>query len=467
MSDHEYDIAVIGAGPGGYVCAIRAAQLGMKTALIDKREELGGTCLNVGCIPSKALLYSSEVYHSVAAHGSAHGIKSGKISPDVDSLMQEKDKAVKKLVGGVRQLTTQRGIEVYQGEASLAAEGRVQVKGKERDEELRAKHIVLATGSVPASLPTLPFDGERIVSSDEAIAFDEVPNKMIVVGGGAIGLELGSVWGRMGSDVQVFEYLDQIAPFCDQDIAKLLARSLKKQGVMCHTGAEVQEVETLKTKLKAKVKMKGETHTYDADKILVCVGRRPCTDQLNLEAVGLKTDGKGRIPVKNGFQTEVDGIYAIGDVIEGPMLAHKAEEEGVALAELLAGQAGHVHYEAIPNVIYTAPEVAVVGLRESEAQNKGHSVKTGKFPLAANGRAIASQATDGLVKVVADAETDRLLGVQIMSHHASEVISSAVTHLEYCGSAEDVARTITAHPTMGESLKEAAMAVHGRALHSL
>lgn len=464
MAENDYDVVVIGAGPGGYVCAMRCAQLGFNTALVDKRAELGGTCLNVGCIPSKALLHSTELYHALDKHGSTHGIKADKLSVDLDALMKHKEKVVSKLVGGVKQLVKGRKIEIIQGTASLAGDGKVSIDGKQT---LSAKHIVIATGSVPAEIKPLPLDGERIVNSDQAIAFEQVPGKLVVVGGGAIGLELGSVWARLGSEVTVVEFMDQIAPSCDPDIAKLLARALKKQGVLCETGTGVTGIEKLKTKLKVSAKKGDKDVTYDADKVLVAVGRRPYTQNLGLENVGIETNERGFIPVDAHFATSAKGIYAIGDVIPGPMLAHKAEDEGVALAEMLAGKAGHVNYQTIPNVIYTEPEVATVGIGEAQAKKKEIAVNVGKFPLAANGRAIAADATDGIAKVIACAKTDRILGVQILARNASELIGTAVTHMEYRGSAEDMARTVAAHPTLAEALKEAALAVDKRALHAL
>lgn len=467
MSENAYDLAVIGAGPGGYVCAMRAAQLGLKTALIDKRAELGGTCLNVGCIPSKALLHSTELYHELTQHGEAHGIKANKIDFDVSAMLANKDKVVKKLVGGVKQLVGARGITIIQGAATFAEAGKLTVKTAEGEQSVHAKNIVIATGSVPTEIPALPFDGKDIVSSDEAIAFDSVPKKLVVVGGGAIGLELGSVWARLGSEVTVIEFMPQIAPACDADIAKLLTRALKKQGIVCETGTGVTGVEKLKTKLKVFAQKGDKELTFDADKVLVAVGRKPFTQGLGLDKIALETDERGRIEVNKHFATKVSGVYAIGDVIAGPMLAHKAEDEGVALAEILAGKSGHVNYDAIPAVIYTNPEVASVGIGEDDAKKKGIEVNVGKFALAANGRAIASDATDGVAKVIADAKTDQILGVQIMSAAASEIIGSAVTHMEYRGSAEDIARTVTAHPTLSEALKEAALAVDKRALHAL
>ncbi len=468
MPENTFDLVVIGAGPGGYVCAIRASQLGLKTAIIDKRAELGGTCLNVGCIPSKALLHSSELYYDIAHHAADHGILIEGSRFDVATMMKNKDAVVAKLNSGVKHLITKRNITLFQGTATLKNSSTVAVLNTEGKEQIFiAKKIVIATGSVPSAIPSLPFDGVSIVSSDQAIAFTEIPKRLVVVGGGAIGLELGSVWGRLGSQVTVVEFLPQIAPSCDADIAKLLARALKKQGVTCETGTGVTGYKKTSDGLEVYAKQGDKELTFKADKILVAVGRRPFTESLGLENVGIKTDDKGRIPVDHHYKTSADNIYAIGDVIQGVMLAHKAEDEGVAVAEILAGKAGHVNYNTIPGVIYTYPEVATVGIGEDSAKKQGFSVNIGKFALAANGRAIASDATDGIAKVIACAKTDRILGVQIMASNASEIIGAAVTHMEYCGSSEDLARTVTAHPTLSEALKEAALAVEKRAIHAL
>ncbi len=466
MPDTDFDLLVLGAGPGGYVCALRAAQLGLKVGLVDKRPTLGGTCLNVGCIPSKALLHSTEVLVAARDHGEKHGI-AGKVEVDLGALMKNKDSVVSKLVGGVAQLCKGRKITVFQGTASFLESNKVKVSG-EKESEVSAKNIVIATGSKSVELPFLPFDGETVISSDEAIALEEVPEKMVVVGAGAIGLELGSVWRRMGAAVDVVEFLPRIAPNYDEEVSKLSERIFKKQGLKFHKSTRVTGIEkgeNGKVLLKAEGK-KGEV-TFEADKVLVSVGRAPVTDGLDLEKVGVRLDDGKRVEVDDRFSTGVEGIYAIGDVIRGPMLAHKAEEEGVALAEQLAGGVGHVNYGVIPNVIYTDPEIASVGLTAAEAEERGIEIKTGKFPLAANGRALATDATDGVMIVHADAKTDRLVGVQMVARNASEIIAAAVTHMEYGGSAEDVARTVHAHPTLSEAFKEAALAVDGRALHSM
>ncbi len=464
----NYDIAIIGSGPGGYVAAIKAAQLGFKTALVEKHKSLGGTCLNVGCIPSKALLHSTEMYHFAAQDAGSHGIDLTNLSINVGKLMEKKTKVVDQLCGGVAQLMKANKVTVHTGHGILKGDGKVEIHGKKEEVTIQAKHIIIATGSASVELPFLPFDGETVVSSTGAIAFDKVPEKMVVVGGGAIGLELGSVWARLGAHVDVIEFLPVIAPTFDKDVSKMAERVFKKQGMNFHLSTKVTGIkkEGGKHILTAENK-KGETIEFEADKVLVSVGRKPFTENLGLDAVGIETDDKGRIPVDAHFKTSADGIYAIGDVIEGPMLAHKAEEEGVACVERIAGEAGHVNYDVIPNVIYTEPEIASVGLTEAAAKEQGIEFKSGKFNLMANGRAIASDGTDGFVKVVADKETDRILGVQIISKGGSEMIASAVAHMEYGGSAEDLGRTVHAHPTMSESIKEAALAVDGNAIHSV
>lgn len=467
MSEKTYDLIVIGAGPGGYVAAIRGAQLGLKTALIDKEPKLGGTCLRVGCIPSKALLHSTEIYHFLKEKGADHGIKVAKQEVDVPTLMKRKDEVVDKLTGGVAMLTKKRGIDVFHGSGKLAGNGKVSVSADKGSEELSAKNILIATGSSVIELPFLPIDGDKVVTSDHAIAFDKVPKKLVVVGGGAIGLELGSVWARLGSEVTVVELLPQIAPTFDGDVSKLLQRLLKKEGLNFELGTKVTGIKTDKSKTFLTAEKNNKELSFEADKILCSVGRKPNTEGLGADDVGLKLDERGRVEVDDHFKTNLDGVFAIGDVIKGPMLAHKAEEEGVACVEMLAGKAGHVNYDVIPNVIYTEPEVASCGIGEDTAKEQGIEVNVGKFNIAANGRAIAVDATDGFVKMIADAKTDRLLGVQIIGHGASELIASAVSHMEYSGSAEDYARTVHAHPTISESMKEAAMAVSKTSIHQL
>ena len=459
----SFDLLVIGAGPGGYVCAFRAAQLGLKVALVDKRGTLGGTCLNVGCIPSKALLHLSEHYVFAQQHAADHGIKLGSVAIDLAALMKKKDAVVSKLVGGVAQLAKARKIAVHTGAASFVDKSTVEVKGEKETVQLSARNIVIATGSAPVELPFLKFDARTVVSSDDAIAFDSVPKKLVVVGGGAIGLELGSVWARLGADVTVVEFLPKIIATHDDDVVRAFTRLLQKQGLKIETGAKVLAFKN--GVLTAE--REGKTLEFPADKVLVAVGRRPYTDGLGLEKIGIELDDRKRIKVDDHLRTAVDGVWAIGDVIAGPMLAHKAEEDGVAVAEWIAGKAGHINWDLVPGVVYTDPEVASVGLGEDAAKAKGLDVKIGKFNFAANGRAIAADTTDGYVKIIADAKTDRILGAQILGHGAGELISEVVTHMEYGGSAEDLGRTIHAHPTMSEAIKEAGLAVSKSAIHAL
>ncbi len=462
-SSATYDVVILGAGPGGYVCAFRAAQLGLKVALVDKRATLGGTCLNVGCIPSKALLHSSEQFAFARHHAAAHGIKLGSVEVDVPAMLKKKDDVVTKLVGGVAQLAKARKITVVTGTASFAGKDTVTVKGEKETVSLTAKHIVIATGSAPVELPFMKFDGKTVVSSDEAIAFEAVPKKLVVVGGGAIGLELGSVWARLGADVTVVEFLPKIVATYDEDVVRNFTRILQKQGLKIETGAKVMGF----AKGVLTAERDGAKLEFPADKVLVAVGRRPYTDGLNLEAAGVELDEKKRIKVDGHLRTNVPGIWAVGDVVAGPMLAHKAEEDGVAVAEWIAGKAGHINWDLVPAIVYTEPEVASVGLGEDAAKARGIAVKIGKFNFAANGRAIAADATDGYVKIIADATDDRILGAQILGRGAGELISEIVTHMEYGGSSEDLARTIHAHPTLSEAVKEAALAVSKSALHAL
>ncbi len=475
----SYDLIVIGAGPGGYVCAFRAAQLGLKVALVDKRATLGGTCLNVGCIPSKALLHSSEHVVFAKQHAAEHGLKLGAVEIDLAALLKRKDAVVTKLVGGVAQLAKARKITVVTGAASFTAPNTIRVvspkPGTPNSEpgtvaDLSAKNIVIATGSAPVELPFLKFDGKTIVSSDDAIAFSSVPQRLVVVGGGAIGLELGSVWSRLGSDVTVVEFLPKIIATYDDDIVRNFTRLLTKQGLKIETGAKVTAFQpgTRNSEPGTLLAERGaEKLSLPADKVLVAVGRRPFTDGLGLDKAGVQLDEKKRVKVDAHLRTNVAGVWAIGDVVAGPMLAHKAEEDGVAVAEWIAGKAGHVNWDLVPAIVYTAPEVASVGLGEDAAKAKGLAVNVGKFNFAANGRAIAMGETDGYVKIIADAKTDKILGAQILGHNAGELISEIVTHMEYGGSAEDLARTIHAHPTMSESVKEAALAVSKSAIHAL
>lgn len=458
-----YDVVVIGAGPGGYVCAFRAAQLGLKVALVDKRASLGGTCLNVGCIPSKALLHSSEHYAFARDHASAHGITIGSVGLDLARMLKRKDEVVAKNTSGLALLAKARKVAVLTGEATFRSPTVVAVKGDNAVTEVTAKHIVIATGSAPVELPFLRFDGRNVVSSDQAIAFPEVPKKLVVVGGGVIGVELGSVWARLGAEVTVVEFLPKIIATYDDDIVRAFTRIMQKQGLKIEVNAKV----TGYAKGVLTAERDGQKLEFQADKVLVAVGRRPFTDGLGLDQAGVELDEKKRIKVDDRLRTSAKNIWAIGDVVAGPMLAHKAEEDGAAVAEWIAGKAGHINWDLVPGIVYTHPEVASVGLGEDDAKKRGLAIKVGKFNFAANGRAIAADAAEGFVKIVADAANDRILGAQILGANAGELISEVVTHMEYGGSAEDLGRTIHAHPTMSEAVKEAGLAVGKAAIHSL
>jgi dihydrolipoamide dehydrogenase len=465
-----FDLIVIGAGPGGYVCAFRAAQLGLKVALVEKRPTLGGTCLNVGCIPTKALLHSSEQLVFARQHAAAHGLKFGQVELDLATLMKRKDGVVAKLTGGIAQLAKARKVAVFSGTASFLTPSSLEVIDEAKAElktTLSGKHIVIATGSAPSELPSLKTDGRTVITSDQAIGLDTVPARLVVVGGGAIGLELGSVWARLGSKVTIVEFLPKIAANYDDDIVRLFTRLLEKQGLTIETNAKVTGLRHTSTGVVLSAEREGKTLEFEADKVLVATGRRPYTEGLGLEKIGLSLDGKKRIPVDSHLKTTVPGVWAIGDVVAGPMLAHKAEEDGVAVAEWIAGKAGHIDWDLMPGIIYTEPELAGVGLGEEAAKAKGLAFKTGRFNFGANGRAIASDAADGFAKIIADAKTDRLLGAQILGHNAGELIAEVVAHMSYGGSAEDLARTVHAHPTLSEALKEAALAVDKAALHAL
>jgi dihydrolipoamide dehydrogenase len=463
----SYDVVVIGAGPGGYVCAFRAAQLGLRVALVDKRGTLGGTCLNVGCIPSKALLYSSEQLVFARDHAADHGIRTGEITADIATLLRRKDAVVAKLVGGVASLAKARKVTVLTGEAAFASPTVLDVRGAAGTTSVTGKNFVIATGSAAVELPFMRFDGRTVVSSDEAIAFEGVPPKLVVVGGGAIGLELGSVWARLGSDVTVVEFLPKIIAAYDDDVVRTFARLLQKQGLKIETGARVTGLKTGGGTAVLTAEREGRAMEFPADKVLVAVGRRPYTDGLGLDKAGVALDDKRRVQVDEHLRTGVAGIWAIGDVVAGPMLAHKAEEDGAAVAEWIAGKAGHIDWNLVPAIVYTDPEVASVGLGEDAAKAAGIAVRVGKFNFAANGRAIANDSTDGFVKIIADAATDRILGAQILGRGAGELISEVVTHMEYGGSAEDLGRTIHAHPTMSEAVKEAGLAVSKSAIHAI
>jgi dihydrolipoamide dehydrogenase len=466
MSD-RYDLVVIGAGPGGYVCAIRAAQLGMKVACVEKRPTFGGTCLNVGCIPSKALLDSSELFALANARFAGHGIRLGKVSLDLPAMMARKDQVVKGLTDGVAFLFKKNKITGVQGTARLAGAGRVAVKGAKGETILEASHIVLATGSEPAGLPPLPFDGKQIVSSTEALAFDRVPQHLIVVGGGYIGLELGSVWARLGAKVSVVEFLPGLLPLNDREVADALHKALVKQGLTFHLETKVTGATIKGGQVSVTAQGGGKDVQFQGDRVLVAVGRLPYTADLGLSEAGVKVDERsGRVVVDNGFRTSAANVYAIGDLIAGPMLAHKAEDEGVALAEQLTGKKTQVNHNTIPSVIYTHPEVAAVGKTEEQVKETGREYRVGKFPFSANARARCLDEAEGFVKVIADAKTDRVLGVHIIGPRASDLIAEAVSVLEFSGSAEDIARTCHAHPTLSEAVREAALAVDRRAIHS-
>jgi dihydrolipoamide dehydrogenase len=463
----SYDVAIIGAGPGGYVCAFRAAQLGLRVALIDKRARLGGTCLNVGCIPSKALLYSSEQLVFARDHAADHGIRLGAVSADIGTLLKRKDAVVSKLVGGVALLAKARKVAVITGEAAFTSPTVLEVKGADGAVSISAKNFVIATGSAPVELPFMKFDGATVVSSDQAIAFEKAPSTLVVVGGGSIGLELGSVWSRLGSSVTVVEFLPKIVAGYDDDVVRTFSRLLAKQGLKIETGAKVTGLRTEGGRAVLTAEREGKALEFPAEKVLVAVGRRPYTDALGLERAGVGLDEKGRVRVDARLRTGVPGIWAIGDVVAGPMLAHKAEEDGFAVAEWIAGKAGHIDWNLVPSIVYTDPEVAAVGLGEDAARAASVAVNIGRFNFAANARAIANDSTDGFVKIVADARTDRILGAQILGRGAGELIAEVVAHMEYGGSAEDLGRTIHAHPTLSEALKEAGLAVSKSAIHAI
>ena len=462
-----YDLIVIGSGPGGYVCAIRAAQLGMKVAVVEKEKTFGGTCLNIGCIPSKALLHASERYEEAGHMLARMGVKVGAPQLDLPAMMSFKDEGVDGNVKGVAFLFKKNQIDSHIGAGRIVAPGKVEVAANGKAETLDTKAIVIATGSDVARLKGIDIDEKRIVSSTGALVLDKVPERLLVVGAGVIGLELGSVWQRLGSQVIVVEFLDRILPGMDADVCRQFQRILQKQGMTFRLSSKVTAVDGSGNRLKAQVEPAagGAAETVEADVVLVAIGRVPYTAGLGLEAAGVATDERGRIVVNHNFETSVHDIFAIGDVITGPMLAHKAEEEGVAVAEFLDGQAGHVNYDVIPNVVYTFPELASVGRSEEELKAAGISYNVGKFPFTANGRAKVNHTTDGLVKILADAKTDRVLGVHILGADAGNMIAEAAVALEFGAAAEDIARTCHAHPTLPEAVKEAALAVAKRAIN--
>ncbi|HPD82583.1 MAG: dihydrolipoyl dehydrogenase [Alphaproteobacteria bacterium] len=463
MASPSYDLIVIGSGPGGYVCAIRAAQLGMKVACVEKRDTLGGTCLNIGCIPSKALLSASEKYHAAETDFAKMGIKTGGVSLDLAGMMKFKDSVVEANTKGIEFLFKKNKVDWLKGAGKITGKGKVDVAGTVYE----TKNIVIATGSDVASLPNITIDEDKIVSSTGALTLPKVPKDMVVIGGGVIGLELGSVWQRLGAKVTVIEFMDQILPGMDGEIRKEANKIFKKQGMTFKLSTKVTSAKPSAkgVDLTLEPAAGGAAETLNTDVVLVAVGRKAYTEGLGLESVGVATDDRGRIKTDGHFKTNVEGIYAIGDVIAGPMLAHKAEDEGVVLAEMLDGQSGHIDYNLIPGVVYTWPEVANVGQTEEQLKEAGIAYKAGKFPFMANGRARAMNAMDGFVKILADAKTDRVLGCHIIGPEAGTLISEVVAVMEFGGSAEDIARTCHAHPTLEEVIKEAALAVDGRPLH--
>jgi dihydrolipoamide dehydrogenase len=461
-----YDLVVIGTGPGGYVCAVRAAQLGMKVAVVEKDATLGGTCLNVGCMPSKALLHASEMFEEAGHSFAKMGVSVPAPKLDLPSMMNFKQQGIDGNVKGVEFLMKKNKIDVISGKGKILGTGKVEVTGS-KTQTLETKNIVIATGSDIARLKGIEIDEKRIVSSTGALSLDRVPGKLLVVGAGVIGLELGSVWRRLGADIIVVEFLDRILPGMDGEVAKQFQRMLEKQGFAFKLSTKLTGVDTSGKTLLAQIEPAagGKAETLEADVVLVCIGRVPYTEGLGLKEAGIALDNRGRVQIDPHFATSVKGVYAIGDVVAGPMLAHKAEDEGVAVAEILAGQAGHVNYDVIPGVVYTTPEVSSVGKTEEELKQAGVAYTSGKFPFTANGRSKVNQTTEGFVKVLADAKTDRVLGVHIVGREAGEMIHEAAVLMEFGGSAEDLARTCHAHPTRSEAVKEAALAVGKRAIH--
>ncbi len=468
MTDTHYDLVVIGGGPGGYVAAIRAGQLGLKTACVEMRGTLGGTCLNVGCIPSKALLHSSEKYAEAAHHLAEHGVKLGNVKLDLKTMMGRKDKVVADLTKGIEFLLKKNKVDYVKGKGRIAKAGEVVVTASDgKESTLQTKNILIATGSESTPLPGVEVDEKKIVTSTGALELAKVPGHLVVIGAGVIGLELGSVWSRLGAQVTVIEFLDRILPGMDSEICKQTQRVLAKQGLKFKLGAKVTGAKKTRSGVTLSVEgvKSGKAEEVTADIVLVSIGRRPYTEGLGLEELGVEKDKRGVIQVDGRFQTNIPGIYAIGDCVPGPMLAHKAEEEGVICVEMLAGQSGHIDYDLVPGVVYTWPEVAGVGKTEEQLKEAGQAYKVGKFPFTANSRARANADTDGMVKILADAETDRVLGVHILGPMAGDLLAEAVIAMEFGASSEDIARTCHAHPGMGEAVKEAALAVHKRPIH--
>ncbi len=463
----NFDLVVIGGGPGGYVCAIRASQLGLKTACVESRGALGGTCLNVGCIPSKSLLNLSENFHKAKKDFNQQGIEIDNIKLNIEKMMSNKNKSVQVLTKGVEFLFKKNKVTYIKGKGVLFSKNDIVVYENNIKTNYKAKNIVIATGSQVSSLPGIEIDEKNIISSTGALSLNKVPKKLAVIGGGYIGLEMGSVWSRLGSDVTVIEYLDFITPGMDREISNEFKKILTKQGIKFKLGSKVNSVKNNGSKVLLNYTdiKNSNNETLEFDKVLVSVGRKPYTEGLNLTKVGVKKDAKGRIEVNEKLQTSIKNIYAIGDVIKGPMLAHKAEEEGIAVAEILAGQAGHVNYDVIPGVVYTSPEVATVGKTEEELKNEKKSYKVGKFPFLANSRAKVNNETEGFVKILADSKTDKVLGVHIIGPHCGDMIAEMALAMEFGASAEDIARTCHAHPTHTEAIKEAALAVDKRPIH--
>ncbi len=462
----KFQVTVIGGGPGGYVCAIRLAQLGFKTACIESRETLGGTCLNIGCIPSKSLLNLSEKFNNAKSF-SKFGIETSELRLNLEKMMKNKDKAVTVLTKGVEFLFKKNKVTHFKGVGSINNANQISIKNKNETKLIESERIIISTGSEPASLPNVNFDEKKILSSTGALSIPTVPKKMVIVGAGYIGLEMGSVWSRLGSEVHIVEFLDGITPGMDKGMSSEFMKILTKQGLNFHLKTKVNSINKTNNGVVTKTTNdKGKNIDFESDVVLISVGRKPYTKNLNLDKAGVELDKKGRIKINNNFQTNVKNIYAIGDVVKGPMLAHKAEEEGIAVAELIAGQSSHVNYDVIPAVIYTSPEVASVGKTEEELKELQYSYKTGKFPFMANSRAKAIDTPEGFVKILADAKTDKVLGVHMIGPHAGEMIAEMALAMEFGASSEDIARTCHAHPTFSEAIKEAALSVDKRAIHS-
>ena len=465
--ENNFDVIIIGGGPGGYVCAIRAAQLGLKTACVESRGSLGGTCLNIGCIPSKSLLNLSENFHKAKKDFNQQGIEISDIKLNIDKMMSNKNKSIQVLTKGVEFLFKKNKVTYLKGKGVLFSKNDVVVYNNNKKENYKAKNIVIATGSDVTSVPGIKIDEKNIISSTGALSLDKVPNKLVVIGGGYIGLEMGSVWSRLGAEVTVIEYLDYITPGMDREISKEFQKILNKQGIKFKLNSKVNSVKNKNDSVLVEFtdNKDKKNQTIEADKVLVSVGRKPYTEGLNLSKIGVIKDEKGRIKVNEKLQTSISNIYAIGDVIKGPMLAHKAEDEGIAVAEILAGQAGHVNYDVIPGVIYTSPEVATVGKTEEQLKSENKSYKVGKFPFLANSRAKVNNETEGFVKILADSITDKVLGVHIIGPHCGDMIAEMALAMEFGASSEDIARTCHAHPTHTEAIKEAALAVDKRPIH--